>query len=326
MNDKELDQASELARTMLILNNYEWIKAEAAAIGIDIIPLKGIDLLQNLYAERLDRHVNDIDILCFNEEDCRKLVDRLCIEEYRVEFPFAMQSQALSSKRKVSLLSCSTTKVNVDVHTAFVTKKFFSQTVGTFNADALERCHDGHMEELDRWLFLAQHAAFHLYADFKWTIDLKLLYDKFTDEDKAALVKRANQYGFRRVMAAALYQTYKNDLESMRRELGILDLIWAERRFLSFIKHFDRPFSRKPFDKFVTAYWEFTYISHWRERLKAWLRLMFPSQGLLTNIYRIKRPSSQLLFYPLNFLIAGLSSVLFGLLYTSVSFMKRFCL
>ena len=45
--EKEVkDQASELARTLLILNNYEWLKSEAAAIGIQIIPIKGIDLLQ----------------------------------------------------------------------------------------------------------------------------------------------------------------------------------------------------------------------------------------------------------------------------------------
>ena len=318
MKSEDMDLASELARTLLILNNYEWLKSEAATIGIQIIPIKGIDLLQNLYAERLDRHVNDIDILCRNDEECKRLVNQLCQEEYRVEFPYAMQPEALASKKKVSLLSCSTTKVNVDVHTAFVTKKFFSQTIGAFNSDALRRCKDGHMDDIDRWLFLAQHAAFHIFADSKWTKDLKLLYDRFSEEEKVSLLQRANEYGFRRVVITGLYQTKKDTPDSMHHELRRLNPTSSECRFLSFIKHFDRSFSRRAFDRFVSVYWEFTFISSKCHRLTTWLHLLFPSKGLLTNIYRIKSTKSIIFFYPLNLLISGLTSILFGLLYMFV--------
>lgn len=318
MESEVMNQASELARTLMVLNNYEWLKSEAAAIGIQIIPIKGIDLLQNLYAEQLDRHVNDIDILCRNDDECTKLVNQLCQKEYRIEFPFAMKPEALASKKKVSLLSCSTTKVNVDIHTAFVTKKFFSQTTGTFNHDALRRCKDGHMDDIDCWLFLAQHAAFHVFADSKWTKDLKLLYNGFSEKEKEILMQRAYEYGFRRVVIAGLYHTMKDTPASMHHELNCLNPTSAECRFLSFIKYFDRSFSRRAFDRFVSVYWEFTFISSKSHRLKTWLHLLFPSKGLLTNIYRIKRTTSIIFFYPLNFLISGLTSILFGLLYMFV--------
>lgn len=315
---KDLDEIDELARTLLILANYNWIEKQAEAIRVSIVPLKGIDLLQSLYSEHLNRHVTDIDILCKNEDDCRTLVRQLCQEEYRLEFPFALRSEVLASKKKVSLLSCNTTKVNVDIHIAFVTKKFFSLTIGSFNTDALKRCKNRRMDEFDRWLFLAQHAAFHGFSDYKWTIDLKLLYERLSEDDKGILIQRANEYGFKRVLIAGLYQIKKDIPDSMRHELYHLNLTMSERHFLSFIRYFDRPFSHSFIDRIVTAYWEFTFISSKGHRLKTWLHLLFPSKGLLTNIYRIKSTTSIIFFYPLNLLISGLTSILFGLLYMFV--------
>lgn len=315
----DLQEIDDLARTLLILANYNWIENQAEAVGVSIVPLKGIDLLQSLYSEQLNRHVTDIDILCKSEDDCRTLVGQLCQEEYRLEFPFALRHDALASKKKVSLISCNTTKVNVDIHIAFVTKKFFSQTIGSFNSDALVRCKNGFMDELDRWLFLAQHAAFHGFSDSKWTIDLKLLFDRLSEDDKETLIRRANEYGFKRVLIAGLYQIKKDAPDSMRQELGRLTLTSSDCRFLSFVRSFDRPFSRSFIDRIVTAYWEFTFIYSKRYRLASWLHLLFPPKGLLTNIYRIKNTASIFFFYPLNFLISGLTSILFGLLYLFVS-------
>lgn len=325
--DNPSQEAADMARTMLILSNFEWIKKEAAAIGVSIIPIKGIDLLQTLYANSLARPVRDIDLLCHSEEDLLKLAHRLCLEDYRLEFPFALRPKSLASKKKASLLSCSTTKVNVDLHTAFVTKKFFSQTIGTFNADAINRCRDGHMEATDRWLFLAQHAAFHMYGDFKWTIDLDLLYQQFTEGEKEALSEKATRYGFRRVLAAALshiawhrgWMMHEGAPSADAIDSSPLQLTASERRFLRFIRHFDRPFSRKAADRLIAAYWEFTFIDHRSDRLKAWLHLMFPTKGALTNIYRIRHPLAFPLFYPLNILVSGITSAVFWMTYTFIS-------
>ena len=300
----ELRQA-DLARTLLILSNYEWIQQQAEAVGVSIVPLKGIDLLQTVYSERLDRPVRDIDLLCHTEDDCRRLAEQLCLtDEYRLEFPFSLRPEALAAKHKVSLLSCSTTKVNVDIHTAFVTKKFFAQTIGTFNADALQRCHDGHMESTDRWLFLAQHAAFHLYADPKWVHDLQVLYEAFTPEQRNVLTGKALRYGFQRILTATQYHIAQHSSSPT-----------PQSSFLRFIAHFNRPFSRRPFDRLVASYWEFVFIDRSSQRWRMWLQLMFPSHGMLTNIYRIRRPMALLLFYPLNILVAGLTSLLFWTIY-----------
>lgn len=313
--NKAQQQEFDLARTLLILNNYDWLRQEAAAIGVDIIPIKGIDLLQTLYAERLDRPVRDIDLVCRTEDDCRKLAKHLCREEYRLEFPFSLRHEALSVKRKVSLLSCSTTKVNVDLHTAFVTKKFFSQTIGTFNEDALQRCQDGHMEPIDRWLFLAQHAAFHTFGDAKWTRDLRLLYDGFTPEQLKALSEQVDRYGFRRVMMGTLLHIYKEEPERQQALLDKLSPTWGERHFLRFIQRFDHPIANKTFAQLINSYWEFIFIARRSDRFGMWLQLMFPSRGMLTNIYRIRKPAAVLLYYPVNILVSGLTSLVFWTTY-----------
>lgn len=323
IKDKEIERISELARTLLVLNNYKWIKSISEEIGIKIIPLKGIDLLQNLYIQKLDRHINDIDILCYNENDCKKLVERLCEQDYHIEFPFAMNPSALTIKQKVSLISSCPTKVNIDIHIAFITKKFFSRTIGSFNADALQRCTNGYMELIDKWLFLAQHAAFHMFAETKWTRDLSLLYQTFTHSEKIDLLKRANLYGFRRVIIATIYQINKNDRKNLNNELKRMHLLPSERRFLTFITFFDRPFSRNIFDRFISAYWEFPFITLRYKRLISWLRLIFPSKGMLTNIYRINKPINQTFFYPLNILISGFTSFLFCLTYYSITICKK---
>ncbi len=316
-NEDEMMQ-SELARTLLVLNNYDWLKTIASKIGVEIIPLKGIDLLQNLYAETLERHLNDIDVLCKNERDCMKLINHLCQEDYRVEFSFAIQPEALASKRKVSLLSCCPIKLNIDIHTSFVTKKFFSRTIGTFNEDALERCENGYMDNLDRWLYLAQHATFHVFSDCKWVKDLELLYDRFSEKEKSELGKRINDYGFRRIVIATLYQIAKNKSGREYYEFNKLRLSSSERRFLTFIKYFDRPFSRNVLDRLVLAYWEFVFIQSKAMRQSAWLQLIFPSKGLLTNIYRIKKEANIVIYYPLNFVISVMSSAFFCVLYAFI--------
>lgn len=308
-------EAADLARILMILNNYEWIRQEAAAIGIEVIPIKGIDLLQSLYAERLNRPVRDIDLLCHSEADCRRLALHLCTSDYRLEFPFSLAPEVLAAKHKVSLLSNSSTKVNIDIHTAFVTKKFYSQTIGNFNADALARCEDGHMQPLDRWLFLAQHAAFHVFSDDKWTVDLRLLYDAFTPSQRASLLQQACNYGFRRVMAAALWHCYHGEPTRWHELMDELQLSWAERRFMNFVRHNNHPFTHRAFDRLVATYWEFAFIDRRSLRYRAWLRLMLPTKGMLTNIYRIKHPSALLFFYPLNILVSGFTSLLFWSVY-----------
>ena len=306
---------ADLARSLLILDNYEWIKQQAEAIGVNIIPLKGIDLLQTVYSNSLDRSVRDIDLFCRSEEDCCRLAQWLCEGEYRLEFPFSLNHDALATKRKVSLLSCSPTKVNVDIHIAFVTKKFFSQTIGSFNEDALKHCAEGRMEATDRWLFLAQHAAFHAFSDGKWLRDLHLLLDSFTPEQQSALCDKADSYGFRRVTMATFIRIFMHEDVKREKLLAAFAPSQSEKRFLKFFSSFYRPFDRRPLNRLVASYWEFAFIDRLRDRFRMWCQLMFPSPGMLTNIYRIRKPLAYGFYYPLNLLVSGFTSLLFWITY-----------
>ncbi len=132
-------RSGNLARTLLVLDNFEWIKRQAESIGVTVISIKGIDVLTSIYSEQLDRDVRDIDLLTSSVDDCLKLVERLCDNGYEPEFDFAVRRDALLAKKKISLLSTLPCRVNVDIHFALVTKKFFSPTTSTFNVDAFVR-------------------------------------------------------------------------------------------------------------------------------------------------------------------------------------------
>ena len=47
---------ADMVRALLVQDNYEWIARRAETLGIKVVPIKGIDLLQTVYAERFDRH------------------------------------------------------------------------------------------------------------------------------------------------------------------------------------------------------------------------------------------------------------------------------
>lgn len=297
---------ADMVRALLVHDNYEWIARRAEALGIEVVPIKGIDLLQTVYAERFDRPVRDIDLLCFSEEDCRRLANDLTGDgSYRLEFEFSLRPEALAAKRKVSLLSNVRTKVNVDIHTALMTKKFFSRTVGTFNEDALQRIAGGRLETVDRWLFLAQHAAFHNFSDPKWVRDLKIIYQNFSEQQRAETLRRSGQYGFGRVVKAALWHCGE----------------WQgnEDAFLRFVRRLNRPWKHNLFYRFIAGFWEFAFIEKRSARLRAFRDLIFPNFGTLTNIYRVRHKALLPPYYLLNILIMLPAVLLFGGVYIIMS-------
>lgn len=308
---REVNEIQNFVRGAMVLQNYNWLREKASEAGCRIIPLKGIDLLQTIYRDTYARPVRDIDIWVDGAESCRRLVEHLCQEDYRLEFPFSMTPENLRSKRKVSLISCSLGKVNVDIHIAFVTKKFFSHTIGTFNEDAARRCGESSMDPVDRWLFLAQHAAFHNFSDPKWTRDLTSLYDDFDSEALDMLESRAAEYGFRRVWLAALTSIGRSDRISGGR------LRFGERCLLRFLSNSRKPFTRNIRDRILTAYWEFPFIARGKDRVRMTASLLFPDAGTLANIYRVNNRAMLALYYPLNILINSVMGsahvVLYGL-------------
>ena len=96
-------------------------------------------------------------------------------------------------KQKMAFLARTPLETDVDVHTAFVSKKFFRHHCGSFNRHALRRCSpsgeaEARMDRLDEWVFLAQHACFHRFEQEKWLMDLLRILEGFSEEDRPASV------------------------------------------------------------------------------------------------------------------------------------------
>ena len=152
---------ADIARNLIVLDNYEWLLQIAKDNQVRMIPFKGIALLRGYDSLCVTRQCADIDVLVPSVEECERLVNALMQHRYHLQFPYAMQRPVLIDKGKVALVSCYHLRVDIDIHLNFVTKKFYAATIGTFQQDALSRCHDSLLDSIDHWLILAQHAVFH---------------------------------------------------------------------------------------------------------------------------------------------------------------------
>lgn len=307
----EAQQTWNVVGAMMVLENYRWLRHEAEEAGVRIVPLKGIDLLQSLYAERYDRPVRDIDVWTDSEASCRRLAEHLLEGgAYRLEFPFGLDPATLHAKGKVSLVAAAPLKVNIDLHFAFVTKKFFSRTTGSFNADAGIRASSGEMDPLDRWLFLAQHAAFHSYCDPKWPRDIGLLYEAMSPGQREELAQVAGRYGFRRVLLASL-QRLSAEYPAAAAALETTPVTRQEERFLRFAAR--NMITRKHTlrERIVSSYWEFTFIDTSADRRRMTRRLLWPEKGTLANMYRIRHTWLTPFYRALNLAVSSLSCAAF---------------
>jgi len=58
------------------------------------------------------------------------------------------------------------------------------------------------LDDIDRWLYLAVHLAFHFLEGDKWYRDLALMTERFDDEKISTLLKRTEEYNLERVVGA----------------------------------------------------------------------------------------------------------------------------
>lgn len=283
-----------------------------AADGIcNVVPLKGIALLQTLYRETLGRNVGDIDLLIWPKERARDFVNRLQADGYTPQFDFLADDATLVEKNKIALRSPRKERTDVDIHLAFITKKFFSHYCGNFNQDALARCRQEgknlyYMDETDQWIFLAQHACFHLYRDEKWVMDLYLLRKQMNESQAVLLYNRAKEYGFQRINTLTFWVVNrfvrKEDLLNYTppSRLWMKFTTWSVRHWRSWgVKHLVNPF------------WELIFIDASQQRREAHLHLVFPNIQQLKNIYRTKHTLLVLLLYPFHALLSFVGLVLF---------------
>lgn len=311
-------------QAMLLMKTFDDI-CDKAKGKIRIVPLKGIDLVRFLYADTLDRELKDIDLLVMPAEKSGSIIDLLQNDGYRPEFSFALDETALKKKKKVSMLSNSDRKPNVDVHLALITKKFFSTTVNGFNDDAISRTKAidevvSVLDGTDRWLYLASHLTFHFLHGEKWFRDLILLMDRFDEAEMALLVERTKQYNFERIVSAV----YSRMISIYPKIAGRIDMqqLLPDRggkRFLRYMEYLEaHPKKIGRGLRLARYYWEFVFISKKSQRRRCFMRLIFPSLGDLQNIYRCHASVALLLYLP-NMLINALGVLLFSAQYLAFS-------
>ena len=323
-------------RVMLMNAQLDALVKAAEAVGCNVVPLKGIALLQTLYKESLDRPVGDIDILVWPQERVREYVNCLERDGYTAQFDFLADDATLAEKRKIALRSTRKERTDVDIHLAFVTKKFFSLYCEDFNRDAIQRCRRvGEnlycMDDLDQWLFLAQHACFHLYRDEKWLMDLRLLYNTLTEEQLQTLHERAHVYGFRRITflsESLIGQKVKGEGQMTKEGDGNQDFSPSPFAFSpplcwrKFVHWSVRHWHSRLVKRLVNPFWELIFIDKACHRRSAHRRLLFPSLQQMKAIYRTKYTVLTLLLYPFHVLVAGLGLSLFYALYGCSIFRK----
>lgn len=285
----------------------------------NIVPLKGISLLQTIYNKNFDRAVGDIDILIFPGDKLQELIGRLKDHGYTPQFKYLQSPAAKEVKRKVAMRSPDVRLYSdVDIHTAFISKKFYNRYSGSFNEDALSRCRhtSGNvyfMDDIDQWLYLAQHACFHLFSKEKWIHDLYLLWNRFSGSDKEILKKRINQYNFRRTVIATFHFLHKAYQDFNPKILIEAD---TDKRFCLFLSNISESarFKRRTTVKY---FHEFMFIDNGRDRKKAFMRLIFPPLSLMMTIYRSKNKYLLLPLFPLHSI--GVLLLLTNFLYISAN-------
>lgn len=302
-NTSEINLEQQV-HALFYLNAFDTICTKSKGM-VNIVPLKGIDLLRFLYADTLDRELHDIDLLVFPPQKAMDFIEMLQKDGYRQEFSHALDKVALASKKKVSMLPSSDLLPHIDVHLAFITKKFFSDTINDFNQDALSRLKKVDdvvyiLDDVDRWLYLSTHFAFHYLTGDKWCRDLILILERFNEEQRHTLLQRTEQYHLERVV-----WTVVNVLQSRYPEItDKMDILHRlsekmEKRFMHYI-HFITSHPQQVSHGFRLSryYWEFIFISHSGQRFRALIALLFPSLGDMQNIYRCHILKAIVLYIP----------------------------
>ena len=282
----QAEKERNAARTLLVIEQYKNLKSIAEGI-CRLVPLKGVSLLHTIYSES-NRDVGDIDVLVYPPEQAEAFAT--CLEKagYTRQFDYLYNSSALHGKQKIAFLARNPLETDVDVHTSFISKKFFRRHCGDFNRDALHRCRlsgpsEAFMDCIDEWIFLSQHACFHRFENTKWLKDLHLIFDHFNDEQRLLLAQRCEFYGFHRITLIACeelklfsHKTYSLKLKQRGEDEKTLR---TTRRLL----HEPHGIVMK---RIIEWLWEIYMIDSAKGRLSAYTRFIFPSSSEIRAIYR----------------------------------------
>lgn len=310
---RQAERERAAARSMLVLGQYEELKRLAGGV-CRLVPLKGVSLLLTVYDDGR-REAGDIDVLVAPPAQIATFAARLEKAGYRRQFDYLHDDSALAGKQKMAFLARTPLETDVDVHTAFVSKKFFRYHCGSFNRDALRRCipsgdTEARMDRLDEWMFLAQHACFHRFEQEKWLMDLVCLLDGFTADEKQTLSERCDFYGFHRVALVACdeLKQYSPDsvLVDIKRRPDDESTLRQARRML-------HGAHGRAMRRIIAWMWEIFMIDTRPGRRKACRRFIFPSAAELKATYRCSSRWLMPLLHVVHPIPAALAVVAFSL-------------
>ena len=316
---------------------FHKIARRCAEEDFRILPLKGISLTKTIYAQDPSRRqLSDIDFLVQPENLLR--LHRI-LEEigYKTTNKNMLRPEYQQVKRKVEYLHPNPLFPGLDVHSAFVVKKFLSLHAG-FELDAVfdrakEVATDAGtclvLDPVDEWLYLAYHYALHhQFSGLKWLMDIYYSTWRLTAEDWGRLLQRSAAAGLDKIVLAtlqALARTCPELPEFCRQRpscaLGGMTRTWLHVALdIKTLLYRELNHGRNRLqDKIGEYMWEFLFIDRPGHQLGAILRLLFPSHGLAMSILGIRNRGLYLLIFPLFPLLGLLLLVLFGLLTASKS-------
>jgi len=297
---------------------FEKIAHRCRTRGFSILPVKGISLALTLYAtDPGRRQLSDIDLLVL-PDDLPRLATVLEELGYRPKKPQMLKPAYQKHKGKAEFVTQTPGLPPIDVHTAFIVKKFMARHSGMPLGTVFSRARQiqgqqkplAVLDPVDEWLYLAYHFCLHhRFAGLKWLDDLQQARLQLREGDGPTLFQRAQEAGLTPVLTATvdlLDRVYGPAPQPWRPfppwPQSRLTHIWLEDAFLPAklvareLEHGHGTLT----DRLSAFFWEFLFIGEARQRRTALLRLLFPGKELLSTIIGPHSWPAYLLFAPLT--------------------------
>lgn len=310
---------------------FEKIAERCQKEQIRVLPLKGTSLSFTLYRDDPGRRqISDIDFLV-QEKDVECLIPILTKLGYVVKNPQMLTQGYLENKKKIEFLAKNPADPGLDVHTAFIVKKFLGAEVNIPLEELFARARMTNgtrtslevLDPIDEWLYLAYHFALHhRFAGLKWLDDLYCATQNLSDEAGNALRKKAEAAGLTTTVNAVLElleRVYGLPKEKtwlrMGRPIDSTIEVWLEDAFdpqklmCRDLEHGQGTV----LDRLSSFFWEFLFLDTPGQRRAALLRLIFIKRELLGTILGPRSQPAFLLVLPLWVACTSFLVLLFAL-------------
>lgn len=198
-------RVQQVARALGQVNELKRIGQLFSEAGINLLPLKGVALSQEIYGDPCIRSSWDLDILV-RPDEIEKAGQVLIQAGYCHEPGF----HELSKRQKQYILDTHhhhgymhiSKGVHVELHwSSYLWNK--EQIFALWNASKSSIWLDSGLRQLsieEGILFLADHAARHDWTCLKWLSDIAMMIEIMSDELWSSLVNKANIFGLHRVI------------------------------------------------------------------------------------------------------------------------------